>query len=167
MRIRPETPADEPLIRKLNYTAFKNHPHHEPGAEPVEHLIVDNLRKAGVLTVSLVAEEVGKILGHVALSPVKIDGEDRNWFGLGPVAVLPSMQGQGVGSKLVRAALEQLQDKGAEGFVVLGEPAYYQRFGFRHIEDIVFPGVPSEYFMAMPLTEEVPSGDVTYQAAFY
>ncbi|MGI9274068.1 MAG: GNAT family N-acetyltransferase [Endozoicomonas sp.] len=167
MQIRKETPGDINQIRELNYAAFKDHPHHEPGAEPTEHLIVDRLRQDGELTLSLVAEENGEILGHVALSPVRINGEDLNWFGLGPVAVFPVMQGKGVGSKLIRAALEQLQQQGAAGFVVMGDPAYYQRFGFRHIEEIVFPGVPAEYFLTMLLTDEIPGGDVSFHPAFY
>lgn len=166
MFIRNETPADIESIHSLNYAAFKNHTHHEPGAEPTEHLIVDNLRAADALTLSLVAEQDGAVVGHVAISPVTIGEADRSWFGLGPVAVLPELQNRGIGSKLIRTAIEKVKKRSAGGIVVMGDPKYYGRFGFKQLDTIVFPGVPAEYFMALPLLDTDASGDVAYHPAF-
>lgn len=166
MLIRNEIPADIESIRGLNYAAFKNHPHHEPGAEPTEHLIVDRLRGAKALTLSMVMEKDGDVVGHIAISPVSIGGKDCFWFGLGPVAVSPESQNQGIGSKLIRKAIEEIKALNADGMVVLGDPEYYGRFGFRQFETIVFPGIPAEYFMALPLADTEASGDVAYHSAF-
>lgn len=96
MIVRPEQARDVPAIRALLYAAFENHPHHAPGSPPTEHLIVDGLRAAGALTLSLVAEEGGQVIGHIAFSPVLVSQAACDWYGLGPVAVLPGMQLQGV-----------------------------------------------------------------------
>ncbi|WP_026958867.1 GNAT family N-acetyltransferase [Aliagarivorans taiwanensis] len=169
MQIRHEALADIDSIRALTYAAFKGHPHHEPGAEPTEHVIVDKLREAGALSLSLVAEVDGEIVGHIALSPVKIGEAEvgQHWFGLGPVSVLPAKQGKGVGSQLIRQALEMMQQQGAEGLVVMGDPSYYGRFGFKHDDTIVFPGIPQDYFMALAMSAQKPNGDVSYHPAFY
>ena len=166
MLIRFETPADIDAIRTLNYAAFKNHPHHEPGAEPTEHLIVDRLRDAGALTLSMVVEDHGQIIGHIAFSPVTIGDQRHGWFGLGPVAVSPSEQGRGIGSELIRAAIREMEKLDARGVVVMGDPGYYGRFGFKHFDTIQFSGAPAEYFMAMPITDTRASGDVSYHPAF-
>ena len=92
MLIRHELPKDIEQIRTLNYAAFKDHPHHEPGAEPVEHLIIDKLRAANALTLSLVAEDQGQLIGHIAFTPISVDGKNGEWYGLGPVAALPEKQ---------------------------------------------------------------------------
>ena len=86
--------------------------------------------------------------------------------GLGPVSVLPEMQGLGIGSRLIEAALVQLQTQSAQGCVVLGEPEYYQRFGFKAEPSLVLVDVPAEYFMALSFHRDIPSGIVTYHAAF-
>ena len=166
MIIRNEQPNDIGIIRELNYTAFKDHPHHEPGAKPGEHLIVDKLRKANALTLSLVAEEEGSIIGHIAFSPVTINRQQGHWYGLGPVAAHPEHQGKGVGSALIRKGIELMKELNAEGIVLLGEPEYYQRFGFRNNPDLELPGVPAAYFMALPLRENSANGTVAYHPDF-
>ena len=166
MIIRKEIPADIPAIHELLYTAFKGHPHHEPGAEPTEHKIVDQLRDKGELTLSLVAGQDNKIVGHIAFSPVMINGEDLNWLGLAPVAVAPEYQGQGIGAALINESLNQLQKQGVNGFVLLGSPGYYQRFGFTRHPELTYPGPPPEYFLALPCNNEVPTGKVSYSSAF-
>ena len=166
MIIRTETEQDIPAIRELVYSAFKDHPHHEPGAEPTEHLIVDRLRDGGELTLSLVAVLEDKVVGHIAFSPVKIGGKESNWLGLAPVAVDPDRQNQGIGSQLIREALDILKEKDIGGFVLLGGPEYYNRFGFVRHEELVLPGVPAEYFLALPNGDDVPEGDVSYSPAF-
>lgn len=166
MLIRNETSADIDAIRSLNYAAFKNHPQHAPGAEPTEHLIVDKLREAEVLTLSMVAEKDGEVIGHIAISPVTIGGKDCFWFGLGPVAVSPELQNQGIGSKLIHKAIEEMKERHAGGIVLLGNPGYYGRFGFKQIDTIILPGVPAEYFMALPLADASANGDVAFHPAF-
>jgi len=161
--IRPETPSDAPAIEAVTLAAFRDAEHTSHN----EQDIVRMLRAAGALTVSLVAESDGAVVGHVVISPVSIaDGTD-GWFGLGPISVLPAHHGSGVGANLMRAALEQLRALDAAGCVVLGDPAYHGRFGFRAEPSLVFPGVPAEYFQAIVFRGGLPCGDVTYHRAFY
>jgi putative acetyltransferase len=127
MEIRPEIPSDEKAIAELITAAFLE-AEHSGGNEA---RIVDALRKSGSLSVSFVATENGKIVGHVAFSPVTIDDRGDGWFGLGPVAVVPDRQGEGVGSALIEAGLAELRAAGSKGCVVLGEPAYYSPSGSR------------------------------------
>ena len=162
VEIRPERPGDEEAIHAVTTAAFLNAPH----TGHTEQFIVRELRRADALAVSLVAEREGRIVGHVAISPVTIDGMTRGWFGLGPVSVAPTLQGRGIGSQLVREALRQLRDAGGRGCVLVGEPAYYQRFGFRPEAELVLPGVPPEYFQAVSFEDDVPHGVVTFHAAF-
>ena len=166
MLIRDENPTDIDTIEKLIYQAFLNHPHHAEGAKPTEHLIVAGLRGAGVLTLSQVAEIDDTVVGHIAISPVTINGENNNWYGLAPVSVIPKAQGQGIGSALIKNAMQMMQDKGAEGVVLLGEPEYYSRFGFKADSRLVLDGVPPEYFMCHSFTGDMPTGTVQYHPAF-
>lgn len=166
MNIRHEDAADVSIITEVEYAAFKDHPQHEPGAEPVEHLIVERLRAADGLTLSLVAEIDGTVVGHIAMSPAAV-GEDRDgWFMLGPVGVLPSQQRKGIGSALVEAAMKSMEEQGASGVVLVGLPEYYGRFGFRSHESLNYPGVPSQYVLAASFGDDVPSGDIKGHEAF-
>ena len=160
--IRPEAAADHAVIHALTEAAFRQAPH----SSHTEQFIVDALRARGELSVSLVAEMDGKVIGHVAVSPVTISDGSMRWFGLGPISVLPAWQGQGIGAALMRAALEALRQQGAHGCVVLGEPAYYGRFGFRAESGLVLPGVPAEYFQALCLRPPMAQGEVSYSMAF-
>jgi putative acetyltransferase len=161
-RVRDETPADVQGIQLLTTAAFLHAPH----TSHTEQHIVSALRRAGALTVSLVAEAEGVLLGHVAVSPVSISDGAAGWFGLGPLSVIPRQQRRGVGSRLMREALRVLRARGACGCVVLGEPDYYGRFGFLAVPDLVLPGVPPEYFQAVSFGASRPRGTVTYHAAF-
>ncbi len=160
--IRSETAADSQTIESLTAAAFLNAPH----TSHTEQHIVSALRRAGQLAVSLVAETDRTLIGHVAISPVSISDGSSGWFGLGPISVLPQYQRRGVGSQLMREAVRILRDSGASGCVVLGEPEYYGRFGFRANSDLVLPGVPAEYFQALSFDSSTPRGSVTYHAAF-
>ena len=113
-----------------------------PTATAAKPAILDALRAAGALTVALVAEEGGEILGQVAFSPVAIDGTARDWYGLGPVAVRPDRQGQGIGQALIRAGLDRIRALGAQGCVLAGAPGYYGRFGFVADPRLQSPGIP-------------------------
>ncbi len=159
--IRPETAADIAAIEKVTTSAFLNAPH----TSHTEQFIVNALRKAGKLTLALVAEFEGAVVGHVAVSPVSISDGTTGWFGLGPISVTPEHQGRGVGSQLMREALRILRERGAGGCVLVGEPAYYGRFGFRADPNLVLPGVPPEYFQAVSFKSSQPRGVVSYDAA--
>lgn len=161
--IRNEAAGDQAAITTVVAAAFETHPH----SNQTEHLLVQKLREQGALTISLVAEFEGEVVGHIAFSPVTVDGAFCNWFGLAPVSVLPEFQGRGIGSLLVEAGVARLRELGAKGCVLLGEPGYYGRFGFALREGLTLPGVPPEYFLALPLSEdEEVRGEVAYHQAF-
>lgn len=162
LNIRNEQPEDIKPISALTAAAFEQEPH----SSHTEHLIVDALRQAGQLTVSLVAVENDEIVGHVAISPVTVSSGAAGWYGLGPISVAPDCQGQGIGSSLMKAALAELQGKGACGCVVLGDPGYYGRFGFKPYAGLELPGVPQEYFQTLSFGGDLPTGTVRYHASF-
>ena len=162
MMIRPEVAADEEAIAAVITEAFLR-AEHSGGNEAK---IVERLRATGCLAVSLVAIEDERIVGHVAFSPVTIDGQSCGWFGLGPVACAPSRQRKGIGRALVEAGLDVLRAKGARGCVVLGEPTYYGRFGFSADPDLRLEGVPPAYFQRLTFHDEPRAGMVKYHPAF-
>jgi len=162
MRIRSELPSDAAAIEAVTVAAFTNAAH----TDHTEQFIVRELRHAGALSVSLVAEDGGAIIGHVAVSPVKISNGATGWYGLGPISVAPERQGAGVGTQLMRAVLNELRSSGACGCVVLGEPGYYSRFGFVADPKLVLLGVPPEYFQALSFDGSQPAGTVSYHEAF-
>src|SRR5690625_3847188 len=150
------------LFRSVTTEAFLNAAH----TAHTEQFIVDALRRAGALTISQVAKVDGEIIGHVAISPVILSTGATDWFGLGPISVLPEYQGRGIGSKLIKSALAALEAMGAAGCVVLGDPVYYGRFGFKVVDGLVYPGVPADYFQELSFSGEVPQGEVSYHKAF-
>ena len=160
--IRPERGSDHSEIHALTEAAFRNMEHSD-GSEP---RIVDNLRADGDLTLSLVAEDGERVVGHLALSPVTISDGSRDWYGLGPVSVLPECQRQGIGGKLITRAIADLRLREAGGIVLLGDPAYYARFGFEHDPELRYPGPPAHYFQRLVLDGSAPSGVVRYAKAF-
>jgi len=162
MQIRPEQPADAAIIRALTTEAFATAPH----SSGTEAAIVDGLRAGGALTLSLVAVEGEEIVGHVAFSPVTIDGAERGWFGLGPVSVRSSRQRGGIGSGLIREGLRRLRENGAGGCVLLGDPAYYRRFGFEAHPDLHHAGAPAWAFQSLVLKGDRPRGAVRFHPAF-
>ncbi|MCZ4428798.1 N-acetyltransferase [Agrobacterium sp. SOY23] len=162
MIVRPERQGDEGAIGALTEAAFRN----MPFSDQTEHLIVDRLRKAGALTVSLVAEDGVEIVGHVAFSPVSLPGVEGHWFALGPISVAPDRQGEGIGSRLVREGLSTLDRLEAAGCVLAGDPDYYGRFGFRHFEGLHSRGIPDKYLLALRLHGGTPSGIVGFHPGF-
>jgi len=118
------------------------------------------------LTLSLVAVDGDTIVGHVAISPVTISSGAAGWYGLGPISVLPNRQRQGIGSMLMTTALAELRRLGAFGCVVLGDPEYYGRFGFKAHPGLDLPSVPREHFLAVSFGIEIPAGTVRYDEAF-
>jgi putative acetyltransferase len=163
--VRAERPGDVPAIRQVNDLAF---------GQPGEGLLVDALREAGQLTVSLVAEPAGEIVGHIAFSPVTIEGhpDASGLAGLGPMAVRPDLQRRGIGSRLVREGLAASSAAGFRAVVLLGHPEYYPRFGFvpasRFSLRCVYDA-PDEAFMALELVPGALAslaGTVHYAPAF-
>lgn len=161
MHLRPERTADIDAIRALTVRAFDGHPHSD-GSEPA---IIDALRAAGALSLSLVAIRDDAVAGHVAVSPVDWAGEG-DWYGLGPISVEPAHQQQGIGSALIRAALDHIRGRDAAGCVVAGDPAYYARFGFRQDRRFTYPGLPPDYFMVLPFAPVSGAGVARYHPAF-
>ena len=166
LQLRHETPDDMAAIEAVTVAAFAEAAH----TSHTEQFIVCALRAANELTLSIVAEEHGQVVGHVALSPVTItDGHGHQaagWYGLGPISVLPQRQGHGIGSRLMEQALSELRAMQAAGCVLLGDPAYYGRFGFQAHAGLQLPGVPPGYFMALALHGPVPEGIAHYSDAF-
>lgn len=162
MRIRPELPDDAAAIHALTARAFLG----KSFSDGTEAHVVDGLRAANALTISLVVEDQGEILGHVAFSPVTIDGQPGAWFALGPVSVTPARQRQGIGTLLIETGLSQLRDLGAAGCVLLGDPAYYQRFGFVGDSALRYRDVDPKFVQRVCFAGEVPTGEVEFHPAF-
>ena len=134
--IREEGADDVDAIDAVTRDAFRPHPF----SVQTEHLIARGLRAAGALSLSLVATVDGGVIDHVAFSPVSMDSASGVWWGLGPVSVAPVRQRSGVGSALIRSGLRRLAERGVAGCVVLGDPAYYRRFGFGPSGNLRYPG---------------------------
>ncbi|RMH88640.1 N-acetyltransferase [Lysobacter pythonis] len=160
--MRAEDTGDADAIHLVVQAAFREAAH-RGGSE--QH-IVDALRRDGRLSLSLVAEFGGEIIGHLAASPVTIDGHDLGWHGLGPLSVRPDWQRRGIGQRLVTEALARLRAEGGAGCVVLGEPGYYGRFGFHAGPALHLPGMPAEYFQSLPFDTATPEGEVAFAPAF-
>jgi putative acetyltransferase len=135
-------------------------------SQHTEQFIIAALRAAKALTVSLVAEADGRVIWHIAFSPVTISDGTRNWYGLGPVSVLPEYQRRGIGSALIREGLSRLKALGAGGCCLVGHPEYYRRFGFENAPGLVCEGVPREVFFALSFDGHVPQGMVEFHEAF-
>ena len=191
-RIEDEREVDERAIVDVTAAAFKDASYSD-GTEPG---ILGALRALSALTLSLVAIEtidgthahrrgvagfVGageRIIGHIAFSPVTIDGVIDGWFGLGPLSVLPERQRTGVGSALVREGVARLEAAGAKGCALIGDPAYYRRFGFVSDGRLTYEGVPDRYVQWLgfgsrqptrndsPRDPAPPSGALTFHPAF-
>lgn len=160
--IEPEQPADLAAIRELTIAAFDG--------RTEEADLVDALREGRDLLLSLVARHRGDIVGHVAFSRVMVDDSagPEGAVGLAPVGVRPDMQQRGIGARLIEAGLDQLQAAGESAVLVVGNPAYYTRFGFSVAAAEQYPcDYSGPYFMARFLGDAAaPRGPVTYPDAF-
>lgn len=160
--IRRELPSNIAAIEAVTAAAFLNAAH----TSHTEQFIVNALCNFGQLSVSLVAEDNGEIAGHVTVSPVSILSGTDGWYGLGPISVVPTRQGHGVGAQLMEQALGELRGLGAAGCVQLGDPHYYCRIGFKAEPALILPGMPQEYFQAIRFHGPLPSGTVSYHESF-
>ena len=158
-----EASGEMELIHQLNTVAFDG--------RTEEADLVDALRESGELILSLVARRDGKVVGHVAFSRLTVDTADGPVGGvaLAPVGVLPDCQREGVGSLLIKSGLEMLAADGEQVVLVVGNPAYYVRFGFSTAVGARYPCRHSgPHFMAMVLGDPAaaPIGPVRYPEAF-
>ena len=161
--IRDETKDDDAAITEVTAAAFSS----LEMSNHTEQFIIEALRRAGALTVSLVAEVDGRIVGHIAFSPVAISDGTTDWYGLGPVSVLPRHQRTGIGKALIQEGLSRLQQLGARGCCLVGHPQYYPKFGFKNVAGLVLDGVPPEVFFALAFDGNYPQGNVTFHEAFH
>ncbi len=160
--LRSETDNDIGAITEVTIAAFKtleisNH---------TEQFIVEALRSAKALTISLVAELDARVIGHIAFSPVTISDGTPSWYGLGPVSVLPEYQRQGIGKSLIEEGLSQLREMNAQGCCLVGHPEYYRQFGFNNTPELVLENVPPEVFFALSFDGHTPRSTVTFHDAF-
>ncbi|MRR18296.1 MAG: N-acetyltransferase [Deltaproteobacteria bacterium] len=162
MIIRNETNSDITAVNDVTIAAFKNH----PISRQTEQYIINALRKANALTLSLVAEIDGNVSGHIAFSPVTISDGSLDWFSIGPVSVRPELQRQGIGKALIREGLSVMKTRGAQGCALVGDPDYYKRFGFRNCPDLIHEGIPQKFFLVLPFSENVTKGNVEFHKAF-
>ena len=161
VRLERETDKDAAAIRAVHLAAF-------PTA--AEANLVDTLRQASDAEISLVARDGPAVVGHVMLSRMRVEGDGRTFraLGLGPVAVAPGRQRQGIGTALIDEALERARQVGEEFVFVVGEPGYYRRFGFavETAEPFASP-YSGAYFMAKSFGVSPPSsGAAAYASAF-
>ena len=162
--VRKEQSDDVDAIASVAKAAFEGHAY----SEGLEGAIVENLRKNNQLSLSLVAIHEDKVVGHIAFSPVTINGEHGEWYGLGPLSVSPKHHSHGIGSALVRDGLKRLQEIGGKGCVVLGNQAYYQRFGFKSNPGLTCDGAPTAHFGAVShCGEELPTGAAEFHPSFW
>lgn len=162
MIIRKEKPSDIEAITDVTMAAFEDHSF----SRQTEHFTIRDLREAGALTLSLVAAVDGRVVGHIAFSPVTISDGTTDWHGLGPVSVLPDYQGNRIGTALINNGLSQLESMHSKGCAVVGMPVYCDRFGFRNYPQLIHEEAPPEIFAAKVLAGRVPRGTLEFHQAF-
>jgi len=160
--IRDEKSTDYSAISEVTISAFEkmeisNH---------TEQFIIEALRSAKALTVSLVAEVDARIVGHISFSPVTMSDGTKDWYGLGPVSVHPEFQRQGIGKELIREGLSRLNDLKAKGCCLVGHPQYYRKFGFENVDGLIHEGVPPEVFFVLSFDGNIPQGYVVFHEGF-
>lgn len=160
--IRAERPGDEDVIHDLTQAAFAPMSY----SSGTEGAIIRALRARGELTLSLVATENDRVIGHVAFSPVTIDGHYDDWFGLGPISVRADRQKQGIGHTLIREGIHQLKALGAKGCALVGDQAVYKGVGFVSDGQLTYQGVPDIYVQYLTLSGHAPHGVLTFSEAF-
>jgi putative acetyltransferase len=138
-----------------------------PFADGDEHELVAALRDRAALAVSLSADLDGRIIGHIAISHAVAADGSPGWYALGPVSVLPEYQGRGIGSALINQALRQIEELGASGCILTGDPNYYVRFGFELAPALAPADEPAQYFMVKVMGAVEPQGPFRFHDAFY
>jgi putative acetyltransferase len=131
-----------------------------------EQDVVNALRAAGALAISLVAEDNGEIVGHVAISPAVAQDGSAGWYALGPISVEPSRQRQGIGGQLIRESMGCLVAMRATGCVLIGDTNYYRRHGFIPRPDLAPIGEPAAHYMVLALTDRTSDTSVSFHQVF-
>lgn len=160
--IRRETAADVDAITGVTGAAFET----LEISSHTEQFIVEALRAAVALSISLVAEMGGEVVGHIAFSPVTVSDGTEGWYGLGPVSVLPTQQRRGIGKALIKEGLLQSRAMNARGCCLVGHPEYYRKFGFVNPSVLVVEGVQPEVFFALSFDGRWPRGVVGFHEGF-
>lgn len=160
--IRAEQPGDIEAIAQITELAFRT----LPISQHTEQFIIRELRRSGALTISMVAELDRKVVGHIAFSPATLSDGSHGWYMLGPISVIPDLHRKGIGSALMHAGLDKLKALKAQGCALVGDPAYYKRFGFRSDPRCTMHGVPQEVVQILPFGNHVPKGNLIHHEAF-
>lgn len=160
MIIRLETATDHQAIYDLTRDAFAPMSFSD-GSEPD---IIDQMRKDGDLSLSLVAEE-DEIISHVAFSRAKVRNAEGDWYGLGPIAVRKDKQRQGVGTQIAQTGLEILRGNGAAGCVLTGNPDVYRPMGFSNDHALTYSGLNPRYILFITFNDTVPKGEINFAQA--
>ena len=163
VELRSEVPSDHDAIYTVTERAFADRPY----ADGDEQDVVNRLRDADALSLSLVAIRDGQLLGQITFSPAEVEDGSGPWFALGPVSVAPEVQGEGIGGQLINAGIEAIVSRGALGCILTGDPAYYSRFGFELAPKYAAESEPAEYFQIKWLSETRPAGRFAFHPAFY
>ncbi len=160
--IRDERDSDVTAISSVTIAAFAT----MDISDHTEQFVIEALRKARALTISLVAEIDRRVVGHIAFSPVAMSDGTPDWYGLGPVSVHPDFQRAGIGKALIREGLSRLRDLGAKGCCLVGHPEYYGQFGFENPAGLSYEGVPREAFFVLSFDGHLPRGHVVFHEGF-
>lgn len=160
--IRGEKESDYELISQVTRAAFTP----LDIGDHNEQFIIQALRRAQALSLSLVAEINGQVVGHIAFSPVTISSQIQGWYGLGPLSVHPKFQGQGIGTALVKKGLARLKNLKAKGCVLVGHPGYYQKFGFQNVQGLVVQDIAQEFVLALSFDGHMPQGQLIFHQGF-
>jgi len=160
--IRSERPSDVEAIAEVTKAAFEDHPF----GQQTEHFIIQDLRDDNALTISLVGEIDGRVVGHIAFSSVTISDGTTNWHGLGPLSVLPEYQGRRIGTSLVNRGLALLKSMSSKGSVLAGTPTFFNRFAFWNNSQLTHEGTPQEVFLIKSFVDQIPNGTVEFHQAF-
>jgi putative acetyltransferase len=163
IHIRHESAEDAQAIHDLTARAFAP----MPFADGDEQMLPARFRSAKALSLSLVAELKGKIVGQLTLTPAIAANGAPGWFALGPISVDPSYQKQGIGSTMIAAAITWLRAQNAAGCALVGNPAYYSRFGWLPFPELAPPGEPSKYYQILPLADAEPTTVIHFHPLFY
>jgi putative acetyltransferase len=157
-----EINADVDVISEVTAAAFKT----LEVSNQTEQFIIEALRSSQALSVSLVAEVDGRVVGHIAFSPVTVSDGTKDWYGLGPVSVHPNFQRKGIGMALIREGLSRLNNLKAKGCCLVGHPKYYRQFGFNNVKGLIHEGVPPEFFFVLSFGGNIPQGHVMFHEGF-
>lgn len=160
--IRPERPDDHAEIFDVTQRAFAPMPY----ADGDEQELIGRFRDTGALALSLVAEKDGAVVGQITFTPAFAADDAPGWYALGPVSAAPELQHQGIGSALINAGITWLQEQDAAGCILIGNPAYYCRFGFRPYPELAPAGMPAEFYQILPLRIADPAAIVAFHPLF-